>query len=144
MSKLYSTTGVATIAANGEEFTTDADGGVELPHDLALFLHRQHSNGHPAWEDEAERVARLTAEEAARRADPATLLAAVERLQAAAVAPPRTAAEAKAEFAATEEAAKAEIAALEKAEKAATDEATAKAEKAAAAKAEKTAKTAKA
>lgn len=51
----------------------------DVPSDVYNHLMGLHLDGRKAWEDEVERTARLGAEEAARRKDPATLLAAVER-----------------------------------------------------------------
>ena len=80
--KLYSRTGANSITH--EEFgafTVGKDGSVNVPDEFGAYLHRQHVAGKPAWETEAERHARLMAEEVERRKDPATLLAAVEALQ---------------------------------------------------------------
>jgi len=77
--RLYSRFG-ATQVSNEDfgDFDVDPDSGaVEVPPALGALLHNQHINGLRAWEDDAERTARLTAEELARRKDPATLLAAV-------------------------------------------------------------------
>jgi hypothetical protein len=83
--KLYTRTGAASISNEQHgEFTIAKDGSVHVPDEFGAYLHRQHIGGKPAWEDEAERHARLVAEEVERRKDPATLLAAVEELQRAA------------------------------------------------------------
>ena len=71
-------------------FTAAADGGFDFPEDLGAQMHAAHAAGQPLWETQIERQHRLIQEEAARRADPATLLAAVEQLvkQAEAATPP--------------------------------------------------------
>ncbi|HLK72256.1 MAG TPA: hypothetical protein VKU77_01270 [Streptosporangiaceae bacterium] len=70
------------------------DGGFDFPGPLSERMHAMHVNGHRQWETAVERQHRLIAEEAARRADPATLLAAVEQLvKAAEASPPQAAPE---------------------------------------------------
>jgi hypothetical protein len=64
------------------------DGGFDLPGPLADRLHSTHVRGQRQWETSIERQHRLIQEEAARRADPATLLAAVEKLIAQAESQP--------------------------------------------------------
>jgi hypothetical protein len=86
--RLYSRKGDHTIShADYGQFTAGEDGGFDLPEDLGRQLAR-----FPEWETDIDRQHRLGAEEVARRADPATLLGAVEQLVAAAqatqVAPP--------------------------------------------------------
>lgn len=85
--RLYSRTGAAAVGdpVYGR-FTPGADGGFDFPEELATKLHAFHDGGHPMWETAMERQQRLIAEESARRADPATLLAAVEQLVKAAQA----------------------------------------------------------
>lgn len=56
------------------------DGGFDLPGPLSDRLHGAHVRGERQWENSIERQRRLILEEQARRADPATLLAAVEQL----------------------------------------------------------------
>jgi hypothetical protein len=91
--RLYTRTG-ATALDDPEygHFEANPDGGFDFPDDLSDRLHRFHSGGQPMWETDVERQHRLISEEAARRADPATLLAAVEQLvkaaQATATPPP--------------------------------------------------------
>jgi hypothetical protein len=68
------------------------DGGFDLPGPLSDRLHGAHHRGEWQWEDQIERQRRLILEEQARRADPRTLLDAVEKLvkQAAAEPEPET------------------------------------------------------
>jgi hypothetical protein len=56
------------------------DGGFDFPGPLEGRLHGVAVNGQRQWENSIERQRRLILEEQARRADPATLLAAVEQL----------------------------------------------------------------
>ena len=56
------------------------DGGFDFPGPLADRLHGVAVRGQRQWENSIERQRRLILEEQARRADPATLLAAVEQL----------------------------------------------------------------
>lgn len=81
--RLYTRLG-ATIVRHPEfgEYVVDADGAVDVPEALGRRMHATHFDGRLAWEDDAERAARLAADEDARRKDPATLLAAVEALTA--------------------------------------------------------------
>jgi hypothetical protein len=83
--RLYTRTG-ATALDDPEygNFQADEEGGFDLPDDLSERLHRFHIDGRPAWETDVERQTRLIAEELDRRKDPATLLAAVQQLVAAA------------------------------------------------------------
>jgi hypothetical protein len=96
--RLYSRTGATAVDDGGKHYTpADDAGGFDFPEDVGARLHSFHADGKPLWEDSIERQNRLMSEEAARRADPATLLAAVEKLVAAAksTAPePKTAAKA--------------------------------------------------
>lgn len=85
--KLYSKFGADSIESpEFGVFEADADGAIEVPEALGLFLHNQSVNGEKAWEDDAERAARLVAEEHARRSDPAYLATIVEELAAAVAA----------------------------------------------------------
>jgi hypothetical protein len=60
------------------------DGGFDLPDELFDRLHQSAVRGEKQWETSIERQHRLIAAEAARRADPKTLLDAVEQLVQAA------------------------------------------------------------
>ena len=82
--RLFSRDGATAVDDAGVHYTPAADGGFDFPEDLGERMHAAHLAGKPLWEDSIERQQRLIAEEAARRADPATLLAAVEQLVAAA------------------------------------------------------------
>jgi hypothetical protein len=62
-------------------FEPGDDGGFDLPGPLSDRLHGAHIRGEQQWEDQIERQRRLIQEEAARRADPRTLLEAVEKIQ---------------------------------------------------------------
>jgi hypothetical protein len=85
--RLYSRTEAASVDhAEFGHFEPQDDGGFDFPGPLADQLHSTHIAGKPAWETAIERQNRLIAEEAARRADPATLLGAVEQLVKAAQA----------------------------------------------------------
>ncbi len=70
----------------GVRYEPQPDGGFDFPPDLTGLLHSAHANKQPLWETSIERQRRLIQEEAARRADPATLLDAVEKLVRAAEA----------------------------------------------------------
>jgi hypothetical protein len=81
--KLYSRTGAASVTNDdydGSPFTTDKDGAIEVPDELGRHLHNLHIGGKQAWEDDVDRHKRLVVEEAQRRADPASLLDAVNAL----------------------------------------------------------------
>ena len=67
------------------------DGGFDFPGPLADRLHGVAVRGQRQWESSIERQRRLILEEQARRADPATLLAAVEQLVKQAAAEPEPA-----------------------------------------------------
>ena len=71
---------VAVDHADFGHFEAKDDGGFDFPGPLADQMHSIHIDGRPAWENAIERQRRLIGEEAARRADPATLLDAVEEL----------------------------------------------------------------
>jgi hypothetical protein len=87
--RLYSRTGATAVNDGGKHYTpADDAGGFDFPEDVAARLHSFHAGGKPLWEDSIERQARLVGEERERRADPATLLAAVEKLVAQAEATP--------------------------------------------------------
>ena len=96
--RLYSRTGATAVDDGGEHYAAvDDAGGFDFPEDVGARLHAFHAGGKPLWEDSIERQARLMGEERERRADPATLLAAVEKLVAQAETKPEpTKAEAKA------------------------------------------------
>ena len=64
------------------------DGGFDLPGPLADRLHGAHFRGERQWESSIERQRRLILAEQARRADPRTLLDAVEKLVRQAEAEP--------------------------------------------------------
>lgn len=71
----------------GVRYEAADDGGFDFPGDVSDCLHSFAVKGEPLWENSIERQRRLIAEEAARRADPRTLLDAVEKLIAQAEAP---------------------------------------------------------
>ena len=79
----------ASVEHAGVRYDPAPDGGFDFPGDVSDHLHGFHLRGEPMWETSIERQRRMIAEEAARRADPATLLDAVEKLvrQAEASAP---------------------------------------------------------
>lgn len=79
--RLYSRNGTVSVEHDGKSYAAGSDGGFDFPEDLAQSLHSFHSQKKPLWETDIERQNRLVAEEAARRADPATLLEAVEKIQ---------------------------------------------------------------
>lgn len=78
--RLYSLMGAASVDSGGVHYDPQPDGGFDFPDALSDHLHGFHSGGKPMWEDATERQRRLIAEELERRQDPASLLAAVERL----------------------------------------------------------------
>jgi hypothetical protein len=87
--KLYSRFGADSVESpEFGTFTADADGGIEVPEALGLFLHNQHIGSERVWENDAERANRLVAEEHARRSDPAYLASIVEELSAKVAAQP--------------------------------------------------------
>ena len=67
-------------------FEPGPDGGFDFPGPLSDRLHNSAVRGQKQWETAIERNNRLILEEAARRADPRTLLDAVEKLVGAAQA----------------------------------------------------------
>lgn len=86
--RLYSRTGATAVDAADGHFEAGQDGGFDFPEDLGQHLHGFAVSGERMWETDIERQHRLITEETARRADPATLLAAVEKLVAQAEAAP--------------------------------------------------------
>jgi hypothetical protein len=72
--------GTDSVDYGGVLYKAQPDGGFDFPPDLTELLHSAHANKEPMWEDQIERQRRLILAEAARRADPATLLSAVEQL----------------------------------------------------------------
>lgn len=79
--------GTSVVQHAGVRYEAADDGGFDFPGDVSDDLHSFHVRGEPLWENSIERQRRLIAEEAARRADPRTLLDAVEKLVAQAEAP---------------------------------------------------------
>ena len=79
--KLYTLHDASSVIV-GEDTYPVVDGIIEVPEALGVRLRDTHIGGQKTWEDEPQRHARLLAEEAERRKDPATLLAAVEALAA--------------------------------------------------------------
>jgi hypothetical protein len=81
MARIYHKTGASGIVGpDGVQYDPTGDGAFDVPQEVAEFLLGNHIAGEPAWETDGTRVERLAAEEHARRADPANLLTAVERL----------------------------------------------------------------
>ena len=79
--RLYPRTeGTAAVDHRGVHYEAAADGSFEFPNEVSDELHSFHVRARPMWEDQIERQHRMILEEAARRADPATLLSAVEQL----------------------------------------------------------------
>lgn len=77
--RLYSLTGATAVDGPRGHFEAGPDNAFEFPQDMADELHSFHPGGRPAWEDDAERAARLAAEEMERMRDPATLLKAIQQ-----------------------------------------------------------------
>lgn len=77
--RLYTTAGATQV--DDPEFGTfkpDVDGAFDgLPDAMYAKLH-----GRPGWENDAERVARLTAEQMEKLRDPATMLAELQKMTA--------------------------------------------------------------
>lgn len=77
--RLYTTTGATQV--DDPEFGTfkpDADGAFDgLPDAMYAKLH-----GRPGWENDAERVARVAAEQMEKLRDPATMLAELQKMSA--------------------------------------------------------------
>jgi hypothetical protein len=88
--RLFSLAGAAAVDdPEFGHFEPVDDGGFDFPGPLSERMHATAVRGQKQWENAIERQRRLITEEAARRADPATLLEAVEKLvQAAAATPP--------------------------------------------------------
>jgi hypothetical protein len=79
-------TSTTSVVHGGVRYEAASDGGFDFPGGVSDGLHALHLHGEPMWETPIERQRRLITEEAARRADPATLLDAVEKLVAQAEA----------------------------------------------------------
>ena len=60
--RLYSLAGAGAVDSADGHFEPGSDGGFDLPDGLAGELHGAHVDGMPAWETDAERLVRLTAE----------------------------------------------------------------------------------
>jgi len=76
--RLYSKTGATRIDGPSGSFTPGANGAFDgLPDAVYADLH-----GRPDWEDEAERTARLAAEQLEKLRDPATMLAELQKMTA--------------------------------------------------------------
>ncbi len=89
--RLYTRTGATALDdAQYGHFDAGPDGCFDVPEEFGEALRRFHVGARPMWETDIERQHRLMAEELERRKDPATLLAAVEQIVAAAasVTPP--------------------------------------------------------
>jgi hypothetical protein len=85
--RLYPRAGAtAAVDDAGEHFTAGDDGGFDFPEPVGERLHSTFAAGKPLWETQTEQQNRMMGEELERRKDPATLLAAVEQLVAAAKA----------------------------------------------------------
>ena len=84
--RLFSREDATGVDDAGQSYTPAPDGGFDFPEELADRLHGTCAAGRPLWETSVERQQRLVDEELKRRADPATLLAAVETLVKAAQA----------------------------------------------------------
>lgn len=83
--RLYTRTGATALDDNlFGHFDAGPDGSFDVPEEFGEQLRRFHLAGRPAWETDIERQHRLMDEELQRRQDPATLLAAVEQIVAAA------------------------------------------------------------
>jgi hypothetical protein len=78
--RLYSRTGATAVDAPEGHFEPVEDGGFDFPDALSTRMHATHVDGVQQWETAIERQRRVLAEEAERRQDPATLLAAVEKI----------------------------------------------------------------
>jgi hypothetical protein len=72
--------GTDSVDHAGVHYVPQPDGGFDFPPDLCDLLHSAHANKERLWEDQIERQHRLMAEDAARRADPATHLAMSEKI----------------------------------------------------------------
>jgi hypothetical protein len=80
--RLYTRTGATQVSAGGNVYTADTDGAFEFPQDVGAEVHAFHVDGKPAWEDDAERAARLAAEQMEKLRDPATMLAELQKMTA--------------------------------------------------------------
>lgn len=80
--RLYTRTGATQVSAGGNVFTADENGVFEFPQDVGVEVHAFHVAGKPAWEDDAERAARLVAEQLEKVRDPATTLAELQKMTA--------------------------------------------------------------
>lgn len=80
--RLYTRTGATQVSAAGQVFTVDGNGAFEFPQELGAQMHSFHMDGKPAWEDDAERAARLAAEQMEKLRDPATMLAELQKMTA--------------------------------------------------------------
>ena len=71
--RLYTLTDAASVGNDDYgDFEVAQDGSVQVPEPFGQFLLAQHTNGEAQWEDDAQRNARLVAEELERRRDPAS------------------------------------------------------------------------
>lgn len=80
--RLYTMTGATQVSAGGTVYTGDENGVFEFPQDVGAEQHSFHVNGKAAWEDDAERAARLAAEQMEKLRDPATMLAELQKMTA--------------------------------------------------------------
>jgi len=80
--RLYTTTDAESVEHEGVEYKVDANGSIEVPEAFGVFLNNQHLAGKKAWENDAERAARMDAETAAKKASPEHLAELVEELTA--------------------------------------------------------------
>jgi len=83
---LHSRTGATSVHHEGVRYEPGPDGAFPFPDHVSDYLYPFAVKGERLWETDIDRQRRLIAEEAARRQDPATLLAAVEQLVAQAEA----------------------------------------------------------
>ncbi len=80
--RLYTLTGAARVDDPQGTFLANPDGSFDFPNEVSDRLHSFHANGMKAWETDAERKVRLIAVEQERLRDPATMLAAMEKMGA--------------------------------------------------------------
>ena len=80
--RLHSRTGATSVHHEGVRYEPGPDGAFAFPDHVSDYLYPFAVKGERLWETDIDRQRRLIAEEAARRQDPATLLAAVEQLVA--------------------------------------------------------------
>lgn len=78
--RLYPRHSVGAIDSEFGRIEAQDDGGYDFPGPLAGQMHSIHIDGRQLWEDSIEQQRRLIQEDAARRADPRTLLDAVNEL----------------------------------------------------------------